>query len=281
MMGHPSEEELKGAFAAIQGIALPKVPEVVLALQREMAGAMPDLGKVGKILETDVALSGLVLKTVNSASYGLPIKVESIPQAATLLGLNTLREVVLTTALKEALGEQSDFDVTLWRIAKGNAFGATALAHSVEGVSAASAYLNGLFHDAGALILAKKDPDYAELYKRGFVSPVSALVEETRRYGTNHAVIGYLLAKHWKLPSRVCSAIYHSHVEDYAGIEDPETRVLIAIQEVTGASVSHMIFPDLKFSDEGARALASAYMELIVDGETMMQMHDHVDKAVW
>lgn len=281
ILTHPNEKELKRAFQAIQGITLPKIPEVVLALQQELTKVMPDLGKVGEVLGTDVALSGLVLKTVNSASYGLPRKVESISQAAILLGLNTLRDVVLAMALKQALGEESEFDVALWRIAKGNAFGATAMARSIEGVSVESAYLNGLFHDAGALILAKKDPDYQELYIHGLSSPVSALAEEERRYGTNHVVVSFLLAKHWELPDPVCSAIYHSHVEECGEIEDPETRTLVAIQKVTGSSVSHMVFPGLEFGDEGARALASAYTELIVGGDALMEMYSKVDGAVW
>jgi HD-like signal output (HDOD) protein len=280
MTESPSKEELTSAFEAVRGIELPKIPKVVLALQREVAADAPDIGKVGRILETDMALAGLTLRSVNSPAYGLPRRIESIPQAATLLGLKTLHEVVLATALKRALGGATAFDKTVWRIAKSNAYGGTALALSIEGVSADSAYLNGLFCDVGALILAAKDESYPELYKRGFVSPVSAMLEEKQRYGTSHAVIGFLLGTHWELPGPVCSAIYQSHVDDCTAIEDPETRVLVAIQQVTCARVSQTFFPGSKPEGEMLRTLSSAYMELIVDGEAMMDMADATSRVV-
>ena len=145
----PSKDELEQAFAFIKGKAIPKMPEVVLELQKEIAKNEPNLSKVGAILEEDMALSGLVLKTVNSVNFGLQRKINSIPHAAMLLGLNTLKDAVLISALKAALGEQSRFQTLVWRISQGNALGARTLAFAVEGVSVDYAYLAGLFHDVG------------------------------------------------------------------------------------------------------------------------------------
>ena len=174
----PSKEELEQAFAFMKGRAIPKMPEVVLDLQKEIAKHEPNLAKVGEILAKDMALSGLVLKTVNSANFGLQRKIGSIPHAAMLLGLNTLKDAVLISALKAALGEQSEFQALVWRISQGNALGARALAFDIEGISIDSAYLAGLFHDVGALIMEKIHPDYPKFYRQGLIYPVSALKEE-------------------------------------------------------------------------------------------------------
>lgn len=268
----PSKEELQHAYEFMKGKGIPKMPEVLLELQKEITQYEPNLQKVGTIIEKDMALSGLVLRTVNSGSYGLQRKIDSIRHAAMLLGLNTLKDAVLISALKAALGEQSQFQELIWRVSQGNAMGAKALAFDMEGISVDSAYLAGLFHDVGALLMERMDPDYPRLYREGLIAPLSALKEETHRYGTNHAVIGFLLAKHWELPEPVCSAIYHSHGESCVEFEESEVRGLIAILKITSNTTTHFLYPEIEFSDEAINLLASAYMEIAVTSDSMREM---------
>ena len=136
----PSKDELQRAYEFMKGKGIPKMPEVILELQKEITQYEPNLQKVGTIIEKDMALSGLVLRTVNSGSYGLQRKVESIRHAAMLLGLNILKDAVLISALKGALGEQSHFQELVWRVSQSNAMGAKALALDMEGMSVDSAY---------------------------------------------------------------------------------------------------------------------------------------------
>ena len=135
----PSKDELQRAYEFMKGKGIPKMPEVILELQKELIQYEPNLQKVGTIIEKDMALSGLVLRTVNSGSYGLQRKVESIRHAAMLLGLNILKDAVLISALKGALGEQSHFQELVWRVSQSNAMGAKALALDMEGMSVDSA----------------------------------------------------------------------------------------------------------------------------------------------
>ncbi len=276
----PTKDELQQAYDFIKGNGIPKMPNVVLELQKELARHEPDLSKVGEILEKDIALSGLVLKTVNSASFGLQGKIESIPHAAMLLGLDTLKDAVLLSALKVSLGEQSEFQSLIWRISQGTALGAKTLAFDIEGISVDSSYLAGLFHDVGALLMEKKDPDYPKIYSQGLIAPVSALKEETRHYGTNHAVIGFILAKHWKLPEHVCSVIYNSHVESCAEFEGSEIRGLIAIIRITSNTTTNILFPGIEFSDETNNSLAKAYIEIAVNDESLQDMSHKVKSGV-
>ena len=97
----PSESELTHAYNFIKGVEIPKIPGAVLALQQKISKREPDLSKIGEILAMDIALSGMALKTINSASFGLPQQIESISQATVLPGLNTLKEVILLSSLKQ------------------------------------------------------------------------------------------------------------------------------------------------------------------------------------
>ncbi len=276
----PSKDELQHAYEFMKGKGIPKMPDIVLELQKECAQYEPNLRKVGTILEKDMALSGLVLKTVNSANFGLQRKVESIPHATMLLGLNTLKDAVLISALKVALGEQSQFQELIWRVSQGNALGAKALAFDMEGISVDSAYLAGLFHDVGALLMEKMHPDYPKYYRQGLIAPVSALKEETDHFGTNHAVIGFLLAKHWALPESVCTAIYHCHSELCAEFEDSEVRGLVAILKITSNTTTHILYPEIDFSDEAINLLADAYMEIAITNDSMREMSLKVSSGV-
>ena len=277
----PSETELKQAHQFLSGIEIPKIPEVILALQKETSKQEPDLSKIGKIMSTDIALSGLVLKTVNSASFGISRQIESISQAVILLGLNTLKEVILVSAMRQSIGDSNPFQASLWKSAQGCALGAKALSFSVDGITQETAYLAGLFHDVGALIIEKRDSEYSKLYLKGLSRPISILDKEFNQYGTNHTVIGYLLAKHWKLPNEVCEAIYNSHIESLSEVEDSQTRALIAILQITEITSARLLHPDIEYSDEANKCIANGYLELAVDGDTLQEMLEKVGNGVW
>lgn len=277
----PTQNELIQAFHILKESEIPKIPEVVLELQKETSKPEPDLAAVGKILETDIALSGLALKTINSAMFGLSREIRSIQQATILLGLRTLEEVILVSALRQTLGESTPFHNMIWRSSLGCAQGAKALAFAIDGVSQEIAYIAGLFHNAGAILLENKYPDYAQLYSDYLSCPVSLLRKEMSTYGTSHTVIGYLLAKNWKLPDKVCLAIYNSHISNSSGIPDQELRALIAVLKITENITSRMFYDSLEFGEESNLSLADAYMEIIVDDDALVTMREKIEKAVF
>lgn len=266
----PSKGELQRAYDFLRGREIPKMPDVVLDVLREIARNEPDISEIGELLEQDMALSGRVLKTVNSASFGLQSKVLSIRHAAVLLGINTIKEIVMLSALKAALGERSEFHSLVWRASQGNALGAKVLAFDIEGISVDSAYLAGLFNDVGVLVMELTQSDYPRFYKRGLIAPETAIKEETSRFGTNHAVISFLLAKNWKLPEDVCMAIYNSHAESWVDIEDSTIRGLIAILKITSNTTTNLLYPELAFNDDAINSLSKAYLEIAVPGESIL-----------
>jgi HD-like signal output (HDOD) protein len=277
----PTASELKNAFDFLKGISIPKIPEAVLSLQQEMTKKVPDLAKIAAILATDMALSGMVLKTINSASFGLSRKIDSVHQATIFLGLNTLKEVVLISALKQSLGSITPFQVLIWNNAQGCALGSKAISFTLEDVSPETAFLVGLFNEVGALIMEKRHPEYADFYRAGQSDPTRALEKETSHFGTNRAVISFLLSQHWNLPEKVSIAIYNSQIASCTAMDDPEIRALIAILKISDSLSKQLIFPALKLSDAANRALADAYIELAAGTDALEDMKDQVEKGVW
>ncbi|MDJ0880310.1 MAG: HDOD domain-containing protein [Gammaproteobacteria bacterium] len=269
----PSESELNQAFDAIQGIRIPKIPDAVLALKQELLKQEPNMSDIGQILASDPALSGIALKIINSGKYGLSREIQSISQAAVLLGLNVIQEIILLSALKQAMGQSSPFQTYIWKSSQAIAMGAKALAISVEGVSPESAFLAGLFQNVGALLLDKKYENYSMQYLESLANPITCLKLEEEQYNTNHATISFLLAKHWRLPEKVGISIYHSHAETCLGLDDPEIKGLIAILKICENSTSHILDSGLKFTPEGTKAVANSYLELALDTDAIKEMN--------
>ncbi len=210
MQSVPGEKELKDAFSLIKGRSLPTIPNVVIELQKLLNQQEPDIQRVASTIAEDPAIAGMVLKAVNSSRYGLAREINSISQASVLLGLETLRKETLTSALRKSLGDTSDFSEMFWQSTLAIAAGASSLSASIPSISKDVAYMAGLFQNAGALVFHQIFSDYSVLYRKSFSHPLSILEIENEEYGTNHAVIGYLFAKHWKLPDLVCSGIYRA-----------------------------------------------------------------------
>ena len=275
---HPSKQDLVAAHSAIQSTPLPKMPEAVLNFQAEKNAAEPDIDRIARIISTDIVLSGNVLKLVNSASYGLGTKISSIPQAVVILGLSTMKNVILSAALREAVGGdgETDFHGYFWDRANAVARTAGHLAESVVGVSEDDAYTTGLFQDAGALICEKLDRRYPQLYIHAHSSINSVLSADKKMFGTTHAAISYLLAKQWEVPDLVCSAIWHSHAIDCEILEDESLRALIAVNKISNHLVGVSLHPEIAIKQESVNALENAVSELVIDQEMMEDLSNEI-----
>lgn len=76
---------------------LPSMPQLYMQLLNELNMSDPSIKKIGAIIAQDIAMTSRVLQLVNSAFFGLPHKISNAKQAATLLGINTLKALVVST----------------------------------------------------------------------------------------------------------------------------------------------------------------------------------------
>ena len=280
---HPSERELVNAQWLIDSIQFPAVPEAVTALQKEVAKSEPDADYITEIISGDIKLSGMLLKQVNSAAYGLSNKVNSIAQAVVILGLKSLKNVLLASALREALGDQSEFDSDFWKQANATAVVSEALSQAVFGVSSEDAFLAGLFQDAGVLICEKKHARYNEVYRHSHSIIASILDFDRKILKTTHMAVSYLLTKQWELPERICDAILLSHNIDYAeqdGSVDTNIQALVSILKVSNHLVGRVIYPTIDIKSEGELANKLALEELMIDEDILEDVTQIAEYAV-
>jgi len=194
---------------------LPAVPAVVHEINQIIASPSASAAAVARAVERDQIVTVKLLRLANSAFFGCRGRVGSVTHAVILMGFNLLRNVVLSCALKSALGSkgvmgQEDLE-RFWD----HAFACGLLARQVAAVAGMEeqdeAFLAGLLHDVGQIVLASTfGEQYLELLHSA-PSEEQMLKAETESLGIGHPLAGKLLAEKWNLPKMVCGCIAEHH----------------------------------------------------------------------
>lgn len=196
---------------------LPPMPEILIKAQKVMSDPNSSFQEIGRILETDQALAGRVLKLANSAAYGLSGMVSSIQHAAVVLGQKTLIEIVTVVGTSKFLGKQlNGYGLQhgdLWKHSLTVAFGSRIIARKKSPKLENDGFSAGLFHDAGKIVLdpyvLEKKKSFEEYLAGGQKTFSDA---EKKILGFDHSEIAAELCKIWNIPDVLATAIrYHHH----------------------------------------------------------------------
>ena len=185
------------------------------------------LREMSRLLATDAAFSSQVLHVANSALLGSRHEVTSIQRALSALGVNRLRALVVTVALKNYIGHHGDnpFLRRCWRHNLGTALWCDLLADCCN-VEKAVGYTSGLLHDIGRIALLMLFPqDYAVFVGDSMRGGPSDLEAERKLCDADHCQIGFHLAESWNFPLGLSDVIAHHH--NAAGPGTPALRRLV------------------------------------------------------
>lgn len=219
--GHESGELLKRRILRTVD-DLPPMPQVAQKARQLIADARSSFRDLARIIETDQAIAARVLKVSNSAFYGTTGAVSSIHNAAVILGMKTLNEL-LTLACAGSLLEKelSGYGLSsgdLWRHSLAVAGCARSIALTAQPSLADDAFSAGLIHDCGKLILNGPISERHSLFK-AFLSPAgtSFLQAEKEILGFDHADIAGEVCLKWQIPANIVIAIRSHHQPSRAG----------------------------------------------------------------
>jgi HD-like signal output (HDOD) protein len=180
--------------------------------------------KVAELIEKDTVLTGNILQLVNSPLYGVQGTVSSVRHAIALLGVHKLRNTVLGVSAAQMW--RTVRTPSGWSMSEFNrhsvsvAILADLLSQHVPVGNAAGAFVAGLFHDLGLLLIAVGLPaEYKEISLLCDKDPHRAQEHELEVLGTTHAELCAEALAIWNLPAPICAAVrYHIHPElDPAG----------------------------------------------------------------
>lgn len=232
-------EKLMGSFQ------IPVKPQVLIDIQQEQAKEYPSPSIIANIIVKDVALSAAVLKSVNSPIFGLRKKVTDIKQSVIMLGTSYVSNLVTFFILKKGMGTKSSISYEkYWDLAMDTANMMTSLIDTLglkNKCAIEDAYAFGLFRDCGIPLMAMKYPDYKDVLIEANNQTDTVMTEiGDRHYQTNHATVGYFVARSWNLPPSLCELISRHHEPDFLEASDasPEQKDLYALAKVAGNVLS-------------------------------------------
>ena len=196
---------------------LPPMPQAFDQARGLMADMHSTPADVADVLETNPAISARVLRLVGMSLYGDAESVSSIQQAVTALDMKTLNEfIVLACASGLLAGELNGYGLKawdLWRHSLGVAYCARKLAARKAPGMIEEAFLAGLFHDCGKLILNSFVEEHSE-------SLLDSVCEENQPFqeiersilGFDHPQVGADVCVKWRIPKSlaVVIALHHS-----------------------------------------------------------------------
>jgi HD-like signal output (HDOD) protein len=221
-----SSERLMQVVSRIN--SLPSVPALHVQIQdalREEKGSIED---VGRIIKNDIGMSAKVLQLVNSSFFGVSQRMTDPVEATVYLGLDTITSLVLTSQVF-GLGRefyQPDILERLWThsLATGSYARTIAKLENMDAKTAERAFMAGMLHEVGYLIMGSELPDELVRALRFSVKfSVPAHAAEHRLLGGSHAAIGAYLLGIWGLPDPVVEAVAFHHTPS----ECPDERFSI------------------------------------------------------
>ncbi len=229
--------------------SLPSPPPVLLELRAALDARGTNAATVARIVEEDPALAAKLLQLANSAFFGTSRKyaagtVVSIEDAVILLGMSTVEQLALLTGLFVAFEGDED---TLGLSPEGLRRHATLVAEIAGNLMtsrrfAEEAFIGGLLHDIGKLVLASRFSDsYRRIGPESRRQGVPVWRAETEAYGASHAEVGAYLLGCWGLPRIVVEAVAYHHRPSLLGRThfDPVGAVHVAealVQEMDAAA---------------------------------------------
>lgn len=197
--------------------ALPVIPKVFQTIQEELRKEEPSIEVIAQHITMDVGMVAKILKLVNSPYFGLSRNIDSVFQAITMLGLETIQAIILTTHMFSMYDESRlpNFSLNLlWEhsFRVSNMARLIAECESLDTKSIARVRMAGLLHDVGKLMLASSFPDkYAKVLNMVARTKIPVWKCEQEVFGTIHAHLGAYIMGLWGMAGDIVHGIGYHH----------------------------------------------------------------------
>lgn len=234
-MSDERREQLKALLLSLKD--LPPLPLALATIMNLMADEDVNIKEVEKAILQEPAVTAKVLGLANSSFYGYRRKVSTISQAIVVLGLTTVRNLVMGVYMVDgfrvpAHAKDAINGEAFWLHCVCTATVAEMIAGRCRALDKESTWIAGLLHDLGKMVLNYGLNDkYVELVERGRAEEKPLRLMEEAELGANHALVGEWMSNRWQLPPTICSAVRFHH-EPQAAPEDQELVAAIHLADI-------------------------------------------------
>ncbi|MCB1886846.1 MAG: HDOD domain-containing protein [Rhodocyclaceae bacterium] len=212
-------------------VRIPSQPAVLVELFELIESGDYDVRRVASVMSRDAGLVAMLFKLASTPTYAKGRPLQSLDQVLQVVGVRQSFNLARALAIREAVGGDRQLMESFWE--RSNAIADYAATIAADRVMVCNifpdlAYMAGMFQDCGVPLLAERFPNYRTLEALAARPPRPVcMMDEDRRFSTDHCTVGYLVARHWRLPAFVAEAIRHHH--ELTDLGDHQVRSVVAI----------------------------------------------------
>ena len=235
--GGTAPEEFKGRLAPgkdwTEIVAwvgdLPPLPQVASQAIALVENPDTSAAQLTKLLGQDTALAARVLKIANSAMFSVQREITTLSQAIMIIGFKALKGIIVAATLRQLNRKFGKIEKMIWENSTCTAVCAHTITMKLKKSYIDEAFLLGLLHDLGKLVLVRQLPEeYSEIVK-GTTNGKTFYNIEQDSLGFAHPLIGALVAKKWNFNPETCQVILHHHdevVTPFDNLVDEKTAII-------------------------------------------------------
>lgn len=204
--------------------------------------------RIEELIRQDVALTERLLRTANSPFYAGRNQSSTIAQAILRLGLRQLRNVIIVAATGELFSDHSPVIQALWEHALATAVAANKLADRLHLSHGEEAFIGGMLHDVGKLIIYRQHPEvYGQTMEESKATGrcLEELEVEKFQYFT-HTTVGGLVVRKWRLADAIAEAARFHHTLERTIPDNLQSLKMACLVSVANVLVQN---PEVAFAD--------------------------------
>lgn len=254
---------------------LPPSPGGIMRITTVLRDYNASTAKIAEAITFEPALVTRILRLANSPLYALEKNVATIQAAIAAIGTLVVHDIVmmeLTSATFASAIYKSPEVRKIWQHSLAVGLLSRELSKALKNRGTEEAFVCGLLHDIGKIILISHDPDAMSSLTES-TSEGEMLRNEVSRYGYNHAEVGALVARRWGLPDEVCLSILNHH--DPSQAEQP--MIITHIIDVADM-IANSRGSGIRKEDDARLEHSESVIKLGLTPEQMVVAWDTVEK---
>lgn len=180
---------------------LPVLPATSQKVLELMADPEVSIDRIKKLVSTDPGLTMKIMKVANSAFYGSYRNIQNPTQAILRLGLNSVRNIVVATSMRNVYKRFGLTEKLIWEQMIGAALASNLIAKETRRTDPEDAFIGGLLHDVGKVVLNNEFPDkFALMMQAVYNDMVPFEVAEKEHFDFSQREVGAYIVKKWGFP---------------------------------------------------------------------------------
>jgi HD-like signal output (HDOD) protein len=226
----------------VKNIVIPPCPQLLVQLQTELNQADPDPGVIAGIAGSDVAMTAALIRIANSPVYARREPVSSVAQAVAMLGMRPTATLLTGFLMRNAIRIDPTLIEHFWESSTRRSLAMAHIARQMYGVDAEVAKTCGLFFHVGIPVMLQGVRGYSGTLVEAMARQDRTFIQtENAAHRTDHAVVGAIVVRTWRLPQVIAHAVRFHH--DFAVLHDAsialDVRQLVAIAAIADHLVAH------------------------------------------